>query len=60
MIEALDDLIASGDIEEACGKIQSILKRCDGIPKPPDFVEGEKQEELSSLIQILEAAIGCN
>lgn len=54
--DKLDDAIAmieAGDIEDAIGILNAILKKCDGDPKPPDHVVGEAAEELASRIQWL-------
>ncbi len=59
MIEAAGDLIEAGDIEGACGQLMAAYKKCDGQPRPPDFVEGDAQEQLAAMILQLMADFGC-
>jgi len=59
MIEAAGDLIEAGDIDGACGQLMAVYKKCDGLPRPPDFVAGEAQEELAQMILDLMASLGC-
>lgn len=59
MIEALGDLIEDGDIEEACTNIEAILKKCDGLPNPPDFLGGVALEDLAGMIESLQTSLGC-
>ena len=54
--DKLDDAIAlieAGEIEDAIGTLNAILKKCDGDPTPPDHVEGDAAVELASRIQWL-------
>lgn len=50
MIETARDLINQGQIEEARQQLQSIYKKIDGNPKPPDFVTGTAREELADSV----------
>jgi hypothetical protein len=59
MLETAGDLIAIGDIEGACGQLKAALKKCDGKPKPPDFVTGSAASELCAMISDLMAELGC-
>ncbi|MDT7041204.1 choice-of-anchor D domain-containing protein [Candidatus Nitronereus thalassa] len=59
MIEAAGDLIEQGQIVEACDQLASAYKKTDGLPKPPDFVEGESAAELATRIQDLRNDLGC-
>ena len=60
MIEAAGDLIEAGFIEDACGQLRSALRRVDGDPRPPDFVEGDAAETIAGQIEILRASLGCS
>jgi hypothetical protein len=59
MIEAAGDLIAAGDITGACDQLMSAYKKCDGMPRPPDFVAGPASDELELMILGLMASLGC-
>ncbi len=59
MIEAAGDLIGTGDIDEACAQLMAAHKKCDGLPRPPDFVAGEAREDLAQMILNLMASLGC-
>ena len=59
MLEMAGDLIAIGDIEDACGQLKSALNKCDGETPPPDFVTGEGVEGLHDMILELMAKLGC-
>ena len=59
MFEMAADLIAIGDIDGACGELKSASKKCDGAPKPPDFVAGPAASELCAMISDLMAELGC-
>lgn len=59
MIEAAGDLIEAGEIDAACGQLMAAYKKCDGQPRPPDFVAGEALEELAQMILDLMASLGC-
>jgi hypothetical protein len=59
MIEAAGDLIENGEIDEACEQLLAALHKCDGIPKPPDFVSGPAAIELTQKISDLMASLGC-
>ena len=59
MIEACGDLIEDELYEEACGQLAAALKKCDGQPKPPDFVTGPAALVLRSMIEVLRTTLGC-
>ena len=59
MIEAVGDLIEQGRYEEACDQLWAAYRRCDGDPRPPDFVEGEAREQLAAMILALIESLGC-
>ena len=42
-----------------CQQLASILRRADGVPKPPDFVAGAATPELASNIKAVQADLGC-
>ncbi len=58
-IKAASDLAASGKLQQACQQLDNARQRTDGDPNPPDFVEGPAAAELSLLIDLTHAAIGC-
>ena len=59
MIEASGDLIEAELYEDACGQLAVVLKKCDGLAKPPDFVTGEAVEVLAGMIEVLRTTLGC-
>ena len=59
MIEAAGDLIEQGRCEEARDQLWAAYRRCDGSPKPPDFVEGQAREQLAAMILALIESLGC-
>lgn len=59
MIEACGDLIEDELYEEACGQLAAALKKCDGQPKPPDFVTGEAAAVLKSMLEVLRTTLEC-
>jgi beta propeller repeat protein len=59
MIEAADDLITNDDYAAACDQLMSAYKKCDGLPRPPDFVEGGAADDLAQMISDLMAGLGC-
>jgi parallel beta-helix repeat protein len=59
MIEASGDLIEDELYEEACGQLADALKKCDGQPKPPDFVTGPAAPAIRSMIEVLRTTLGC-
>jgi hypothetical protein len=59
MLEMAGDLIAIGDIEGACGEINSCLKKCDDDPSQPDFATGSAIYDLYDMITDLMTELGC-
>lgn len=59
MVEATVDLIEGGFIEDACGQLEQLLRRTDGSPQPPDFVEGEDAETIAAYIEFLMMTLEC-
>jgi hypothetical protein len=59
MIEACVDLVDDRLYDEACGQLAATLKKCDGQPKPPDFVMGDAAQVLRSIIEVLRTTLGC-
>jgi len=60
MIEAASDLIDAGDTSRACQQLLDAYKKCDGAPKPPDFVSGPAASTLAGMIQQLRDNLGCS
>jgi hypothetical protein len=58
-IEAAGDLIDGGYIDEACQQLMDAYQRCDGLPRPPEFVAGPAASELAGMISDLMGAFGC-
>ena len=59
MIEAAGDLIEDGLFEEACQQLMDAYRRCDGLPRPPDFVAGPAASGLASMILDLVSNLSC-
>ena len=45
---------------EACRVLDSAIRACDGIPNPPDYIEGEAVDELILMIGELMVVLDCN
>ena len=60
MLLAVDTHIASGEIDLACTQLLNAYKKCDGEPKPPDFVAEPAALDLASMIQNLMDSLGCS
>jgi hypothetical protein len=58
-IEAAGDLIDGGYIDEACQQLLDAYQRCDGLPRPPEFVAGDAAQTLAVKILDLMGALGC-
>jgi hypothetical protein len=52
-------LFMDGDIEGACDQLADALEKCDGDPRPPDFIEGQDAEAAMEMIEALMADFGC-
>lgn len=63
-IEIAGKLIERGRIRAACIMLRNAYRRCDGIRRPPDFVEGgvegDATPQLASMIQNLRNTLGCH
>lgn len=60
MLKSACELVEAGFFAEACQLLLDAYNRCDGQPKPPDFVEGEAAPQLAGMIQAYRAYLGCN
>lgn len=60
MIEEAQILIDSGLYQEACQQLKDAYNRCDGQPKPPDFVTGIATELLAYMIVDVIDSLGCD
>lgn len=58
MLERAYDLINGGDLEDARIQLEDAYKKCDGNPKPPDFVAGSVAEELANMIMVIRISLG--
>jgi probable HAF family extracellular repeat protein len=61
MLLTVSDLIEAGDSKGVCGLLNSIIKKCDGLPKPPDFIDGNADTvgTLTGMLDDLTASLGC-
>jgi len=59
MIVIAGQLIDNGDVDGACGKLQAIYKKIDGLDKPQDFADGESLSELQKQVQLVMESIEC-
>ncbi len=59
MIEAAGDLIDDGNLVEGCQQLMDAYNRCDGLPKPPEFVEGDAADDLAKMILELVESLAC-
>jgi sugar lactone lactonase YvrE len=59
MIEAVGDLVDDGLIVEACQQLLDVYKRCDGNPRPPEFITGDAAQVLAGMTQGLRTTLGC-
>jgi len=59
LIEAAGELIEDNMLQEACNLLLQALRRVDGSPRPPDFIDGDARGELAELIEALRADLGC-
>ncbi len=58
-LEDVRRLIEAERYEEACDQLWSTYRKCDGNPRPPDFVTGEAAEDLAVMILLLMDDLGC-
>lgn len=61
MLLTVADLIEAGDNTGACDQINSIINKCDGLPNPPDFIDGNSDTTatLMGMIDDLTTNLGC-
>jgi len=59
MIDAAGDLIDDGAIEDACRQLMDAYRRCDGLPRPPDFVSGPAAPTLAAMVLDITLWLGC-
>ena len=65
MIVAAGDKYAAGDLEGACGQVDSVLRKLDGDSKPPDFVANGTNPNIDGLVSLyqqvanLKTLFGC-
>jgi len=59
-IEAVAEYISIGDIEGACDQLYICYEKCDGDPKPKDFVTGDAAEDLGNIIGNFMVNLNCN
>ena len=45
---------------EACRTLNEAIRACDGVPNPPDYIEGQAVEDLISMIEELMVVLDCN
>jgi hypothetical protein len=48
-----------GNTERTCYWLEEVQKRADGLPRPPDSIEGPGTEELLLRIEEITIALGC-
>jgi hypothetical protein len=56
-IKAAGDILLDGG--DACEQLLDAYLRCDGLPRPPDFVTGEATGTLVEMILALMGELGC-
>jgi len=56
-IKAAGDIIEDGG--DACEQLWDSFQRCDGLPRPPDFVTGPATQTLAEMILALMGELGC-
>jgi hypothetical protein len=59
MLEATCDLIKDGNIADACKQLMDSYQRCDGLPRPPEFVAGPAAPAITEMIFDLMISLGC-
>ena len=52
-------LFQDSDIEGACDQLEAASRKCDGEPRPPDFVEGTAAADMILMIESLMTDFGC-
>jgi hypothetical protein len=59
MLEEAAYLIEEGLYEEACDQLWDAYRKCDGDPRPPDFVTGDTADDLAEMILVAMNELGC-
>lgn len=59
MLEEAAYLIEEGLYEEACDRLWDAYRKCDGDPRPPDFVTGDAADDLAEMILVVMNELGC-
>ncbi len=59
MLESAGDLIDEGLIQDACEQLNSIYKKVDGMPKPPDFISGEAVPGVATGVLEIMSDLSC-
>ena len=59
MLSAADDLIVASDIVLACEHLETASLRCDGVDRPPEFIDGTEKANLSAMISNVMTDLGC-
>jgi hypothetical protein len=57
MLLVTADLVDAASYDAACNKLESIFKKCDGLPKPPDFIDGNP-DAMAALIEMFDDLMG--
>jgi hypothetical protein len=61
MLLVTADLIEAANYNAACNKLESVFKKCDGLPNPPDFIDGNT-DTMATLIEMFDdlmESLGC-
>lgn len=58
-IEAVAEFLSIGDIEGACDQLYICYEKCDGDPKPKDFVTGDAAEDLGNIFENFMMNLNC-
>ena len=59
MLEGAGQLIADGEMADACDQLESVYGKCDGNDTPPDFVDGYSSQKLAEMIKTFRGNLGC-
>ncbi len=59
MLESAGDLIDEGLMQDTCEQLNSIYKKVDGMPKPPDFISGEAVPGVAAGVLEIMSDLSC-
>jgi hypothetical protein len=59
MLDSANELIELGEVDLACDQLLSAYRKADGEAPPPDFVNGESQEQLAGMLLDVMGDLGC-